>query len=246
MSTQNGNQTQTKFDQPNSFQPNSFQPIRREHSRPPLCPAIRTSKLSLLACLTAFTIGLTGCGKTKPIDPAPKTKTTQSESPHDKVATTSMHQKLTGVWLGWASLDQSRLQEALSQLPPAQRAVTAAKAKSFLSTVMAIDFRRDGTVENDLEIVATNGQVLRDGTTGNWTVLESTIQGVLVETTETIADGSVSRAQKRYQFLSSENEFAMPVEVDAELSQFNARMVFQRQSLPPTNVAKGSTNSQTK
>ncbi|MFK7769099.1 MAG: hypothetical protein AB8B55_17885 [Mariniblastus sp.] len=207
------------------------------------------SKLSLLACLTAFTIGITGCGKTSetPTEPKTKTETTQSkETPTDLVATVSMKQQLTGVWLGVASMDQSGFQEKLNRMQPAERSVAVAKASSFLSTVMAIDFRQDGTVENDLEIVATNGQVLREGTLGTWAVLESTTDGVLVETSEKLADGTVSKSQKRYQFSTNSNEFAMPVEVDEELKPFNAQMIFQRQSPNPTNVAEGNFGTQTK
>ena len=108
------------------------------------------SKLSLLACLTAITIGISGCGKTdSPADSKTNSETSQTEEAlQDQVATISLQQKLTGVWLGAAQLDQAPLQDALNQMPPAERAVTLTKARSFLSTVIAIDFRKDGTVEN--------------------------------------------------------------------------------------------------
>ena len=131
-------------------------------------------------------------------------------------------------------------------MPPAERAVTLAKARSFLSTVIAIDFRKDGTVENEMEIVSTNGQVLRDGATGTWSVIESTSESILVETEEKLSDGTTSKSQTRYQFLTNDNEFAMPVEVSQELAQFNARIVFQRQSLPATNIAENPNGTQIK
>ncbi len=206
------------------------------------------SKLSLLACLTAITIGISGCGKTdSPADSKTNSETSQTEEAlQDQVATISLQQKLTGVWLGAAQLDQAPLQDALNQMPPAERAVTLTKARSFLSTVIAIDFRKDGTVENEMEIVSTNGQVLRDGATGTWSVIESTSEGILVETVEKLSDGTTSKSQTRYRFLTNDNEFAMPVEVGQELAQFNARIVFQRQSLPATNIAENPSGTQTK
>ena len=206
------------------------------------------SKLSLLACLTAITIGISGCGKTdSPADSKTNSETSQTEEAlQDQVATISLQQKLTGVWLGAAQLDQAPLQDALNQMLPAERAVTLTKARSFLSTVIAIDFRKDGTVENEMEIVSTNGQVLRDGATGTWSVIESTSEGILVETVEKLSDGTTSKSQTRYRFLTNDNEFAMPVEVGQELAQFNARIVFQRQSLPATNIAENPSGTQTK
>lgn len=206
------------------------------------------SKLSLLACLTAITIGISGCGKTdSPADSKTNSETSQTEEAlQDQVATISLQQKLTGVWLGAAQLDQAPLQDALNQMPPAERAVTLTKARSFLSTVIAIDFRKDGTVENEMEIVSTNGQVLRDGATGTWSVIESTSEGILVETVEKLSDGTTSKSQTRYRFLTNDNEFAMPVEVGQDLAQFNARIVFQRQSLPATNIAENPSGTQTK
>jgi len=61
--------------------------------------------------------------------------------------------ELPGIWLGNAVLDQAKLTQKISSLTPAQQELVLAKATSFLSTIMAVEYRSDGTLENDLEMV---------------------------------------------------------------------------------------------
>lgn len=153
---------------------------------------------------------------------------------------------LHGVWLGGATLDETKLQQKLDSLPPAQQQVALAKARSFLSTLMAIEYRKDGTVENDLEIISVDGQLLRDGSVGNWNVVKQSANQVVVETQEQLSDGSTTTDQFVYHFFEDGSGFSLSVQTDDDLDGCDAMMVFERQMLPPTNVASGGSDTQTK
>lgn len=208
----------------------------------PLLPRVLAGFLiSVLVC------GVFGCAKKEPSEPATGDKSTsQSQAQLDQVAEIPSAQQLPGVWLGEAVLDEVKLHHKVRQLPYESREVALAKARSFLSTVMAIEYRSDGTLENDLAIVSIDGQILRDDSFGSWRVVESKDDGLVVETQEQLSDGTVATDQVFYKFFDGGNRFAMAVPVNEDLQGCDAMMVFERQAQPVTNVADGGTTTQTK
>jgi len=197
--------------------------------------------LGLAACL------LSGCNSSEPTDNTSEPETTtQQTTPQDQVAQVSPAQKLTGVWLGEAMMDEAKFQQKLAQLSPEQQQLTLAKARSFMSMAMAIEFRSDGTIQNGVEIVSTDGQVLRDSAYGKWKIVSTKDNDVVVETLETLSDGTVVTDQNIYTFLPEGNRFAMAVPVGGELQDCNPMMVFERKSLSETTVAEGISDTQSK
>lgn len=204
-------------------------------------------------------IGVVGCGETAPTSPESTDSQTSTPAPAASdsaarsanpaagvVPTAITARNLTGVWLGEAVLDQQKLQQTVSQLDAEAQKLVGVKVESFLSTVMAMEFREDGTVENEVEIRSTDGKMLRDGSVASWRILESKPNGLLVQTQERIADGSVATDQLFYQFSGDRNRIAIQIPVSQELQGCDAMIVFERQTLPPTNVAAGAKETLTK
>lgn len=171
---------------------------------------------------------------------------TQTASTQSAEASVKQSQKLAGIWLGEALLDEKKFEQRISQLPPQQQQLILAKAQSFLSMVMAIEFRSDGTVENGVEIVSTDGQILRDSSSGVWKVVGAENNDLFVEIQESLSDGTVAKDQKVYSFSADGDRFALAVPVSEELQGCDARLVFQRKQLPSTNVAEGMSDTQSK
>jgi len=153
---------------------------------------------------------------------------------------------LTGVWIGEAILDKQKLQKKISQLDPEAQKLVNVQLKSFLSTMMAMEFRANGTVENAVEIRAANGKLLQDSSVGSWRVMESKPNGLLVQTQERLADGRVVSDQMFYQFSGDRNQIAIKVPVAGELQDCDAMIVFNRQASKSTNIATRLTGTQTK
>ena len=197
--------------------------------------------------LSAVICTLFGCAKKEsPQSTDDNVTVSQTDVSQDQVLETLSAQQLSGVWLGEAVLDEVKLQNKVGQLPAESREFVLAKARSFLSTVMAIEFRADGTVENDLAIVSVDGQVLRDGSIGSWRVVENKDDGLVVETQERLTDGTTATDQVFYKFFDNGNRFAMAVPVNEDLQGCNAMLVFGRQAMPAANLADGGIDTQTK
>ena len=187
-------------------------------------------------------MGIWGCAK------APKEETRQQPevpvvSPKSQVAQSKqvnpdVVNKLVGVWLGTATLDEPVFEKALSQLSNGNRKLALSQARSFLSTVMAIEFRKDGSIESEVEIVTVDGDTIRDTSTGAWQLVESVGDQVRLEMQENQSDGSITTDQKVYQFVEN-NKFVLKVPVSDQLTRANARLIFVRQILPRNNVAQG-------
>ena len=203
--------------------------------------------LVAITCIAlCFTVG---CAKPKTSQPVnrPEATTSQATStPPDKIAQAYTSENLMGIWLGNATLDETKLRRKLESLAPEQQQLALAKAKSFLSTLMAVEYRHDGTLENDLEIVSIDGQILRDGSTGSWRVVEPRNDGLLIETQETLSDGSVATGQSYLKFFADRSRFVAAVPISEDLQGCDAMLVFERQTLRDTNLAEGNSDTQTK
>lgn len=163
---------------------------------------------------------------------APKTNSTAIAS-----ETQPNLNELPGIWLGNAVLDKAKLTQKISSLTPEQQELVLAKAASFLSTIMAVEYKSDGTLENDLEMVSMDGQVMRDGSQGNWRVLETRVDGLLVETSETLPNGTIAKTESFLKFFADGNRFVTAVTLGQDLQDCDAMIVFEKQQLTGLNVA---------
>ncbi|MDA7902787.1 hypothetical protein N9B31_03925 [Mariniblastus sp.] len=208
---------------------------------------IRSSRMLILISFlfVGSMTGMLGCS-----EPTSATADkSQSTDPGNKIAstaiptTTPVEAKLTlddlpGIWLGNAVLDQSKLTQKISSLTPEQQELVLAKATSFLSTIMAVEYKTDGTLENDLEMVSMDGQVMRDGSQGNWRVLESRVDGLVIETSETLPNGTIAKTESFLKFFADGNRFVTAVTLGPDLQDCDAMIVFEKQQLTGLNVAE--------
>lgn len=187
-----------------------------------------------LSLLFLLAVSLTlGCGSDKkenqkqPNDNQPADKTASTE-PAPQRTLTRVEQKLVGVWLGSAALED-KLVEAVfeAQADDAAKVAFVDQAESFLSTAMALHFKSDGTFEQDIEQAAAG---IRQSGIGSWKVLEVQANEILVETVERDVDGNEVVAQRKFRLYPNGKAFAMQAPVSATLSKCNPRLVFTLQS----------------
>lgn len=197
--------------------------------------------LGLLVCLA-------GCGESKigngnspdlpqavPTSAQPASSQPASTQP-DLVA--MQQQKLVGVWLGEAYLDERRLEQKLQSLDAEHQQQMIQRAGTFLTTVMAIDFRADGTMENEGEVTPHGQRPVRLGGQGTWRVIEAQEDRMIVETVEQLPDGSTNAVRQAYRFYPDGKKVAMMISMKDELDTCNPMIIFTRQFLQPTNVAQ--------
>jgi len=98
---------------------------------------------------------------------------------------------------------------------------------------MAIDFRNNGTVENEVEIQSVDGQTFQDRSFGTWKVVEEKPNGLVVETKEEMPDGSIVSSNIFYQFLGDKDHIAIVPPVADELTGCESYIIFERRALAP-------------
>lgn len=194
--------------------------------------------------VTGFLVGALGCSEPTSETSAKSQTTTLDSQAASETTSTSTNVKtqptsndLPGIWLGNAVIDKEKLTQKISSLTPEQQELILAKASSFLSTIMAVEYKPDGTLENDLEMVSMDGQVMRDGSRGNWRVLESRDSGLVIETSETLPDGNIAKTESFLKFFADGNRFVTAVTLGPDLRDCDAMIVFEKQQLTGLNVA---------
>lgn len=161
-------------------------------------------------------------GETKPAD---KTADTSTES--GPRVLTQAEQKLAGVWLGAAVLKEDLVEaEFEAKADDEARLAFVNEAEAFLSTIVAIHFKRDGTFEQDIELAATGARQTGSGT---WRVTGQQDSKLIVQLTELDAEGNEIQAENLYQFYPDGNRFAMPAPVVDSLTKCSPLLVFSRQ-----------------
>lgn len=198
--------------------------------------------------VTGFVVGALGCSEPSSETSAKSQTTTSQTTTLDSqvasettsastiVETKPTSNDLPGIWLGNAVIDKAKLTQKISSLTPEQQEMILAKASSFLSTIMAVEYKTDGTLENDLEMVSMDGQVMRDGSQGNWRVLESRDNGLVIETSETLPDGTIAKTESFLKFFADGNRFVTAVTLGPDLRDCDAMIVFEKQQLTGLNV----------
>jgi len=144
-----------------------------------------------------------------------------------------IHNKLVGVWLGGAYLDESILATKIADFPDEEIDDCLRRAQLFAGTVMAIEFKPDGSLENEIEIIPPGGQPQRERGVGTWQVVQIADEGFVVEVAERHDDGSVSKSQRLYKFYEDGDHFAVSIPLDDVLGECNPLIIFERQDLGP-------------
>ena len=192
--------------------------------------SIVTSSLTLVACL-AFMF-MVGCdsSETPVTKKSTPSSTEKAETPVvDRKA--ELRDKLVGIWLGAAYLDENLLNEKLNGLPQEEASAIIQQAQFFAGTEMAIEFRPNGSLENDVEITAPDGQTIREGGQGTWKIVQVDGESFVVEIAERQGDGSMTSSQKVYKFYEDGDHFAVSIPLDNILGQCNPLLIFERKIL---------------
>jgi hypothetical protein len=171
-----------------------------------------------------------------------------SEQASTNVQYADLADKLVGVWLGEAYLDEDRFAERLENLTQPQVDDLVRKAQYFVGTVMAIDFKPNGTLENQIEIAPPGVDPISQQGEGTWRIIEVREDGVVVEIAELNPDGSKTMSRKAYRFYDDGEHFAVSIPLEDVLGECNPMIVFERQHLdePQGTIAAAPGDTQTK
>jgi len=190
----------------------------------------RLAGLAVVASLGLFS--LIGCssetGNTQPAGKQPQQAADQVAGPNGSKVMSEVEQKLVGLWLGGAAIEEAEVKKAIeakADLVAQEKLLT--QAENFLSTEMAIQFSPDGTMEQHVEIFVGGEKQEMIGV-GTWRVAKHRDNKAVVEVIETAADGTETKTERLFQFYPNGESFVMPAPVIDELADFNAVMVFQR------------------
>ena len=189
------------------------------------------SGFALLA-LMALTISL-GCagekkaGESQTAADADKTASTNADEPR---VLTEIERRLVGVWLGEAYLDDQLVQTTLDSVTESQQKTAIQNhVTSFRSTIMAIQFNADGTMEQQINITPVGGQTLDGKSVGNWAVIDHEGNQLIVETVELDDQGAEAVAERLFEISEDGMVLATPAPVDPALANCNPMLLFGRQ-----------------
>jgi hypothetical protein len=208
------------------------------------------SKFSLSAGKTQFWLVLmvagclTGCagdGATPEGEGAQANPSSSSVSA-DQVAG-GIEEKIQGVWYGQATLNEALIEERLKNLTPQRQEDLILRAQSFLSTVMAIEFRPDGGMENEIGISPPGGQLIRETRKGTWQIVEKNGNQFVVETTEKLPTGESEVSQRLYEISDDGNQIALMVPLNDELGQCEPFILMSRFLLNDENLAQSPSDT---
>ncbi len=170
---------------------------------------------------------------TQPPSAAPLNSSAGQTNPIVKPA----NYNLTGHWAGVSYLDETKLKQKYDSLTdPAQKEALVRAAEAFLSLVVAVEYKANGTMESDVEMLSTGGEVVREVVVGTWRVVETKGLKLIVEIQERVPDKTPEPVRKFFQFYEGGDNLATPIETAAELTELNPLIVFER--LPAAVVAE--------
>ncbi|MEM7454552.1 MAG: hypothetical protein AAF456_09410 [Planctomycetota bacterium] len=139
--------------------------------------------------------------------------------------------QLVGIWLGAAYFDEDSLAAKLAELNEEERELAMREARYFGATIMAINFRADGTLVNQIEVLPESGSPHQTPEiSGTWEVLSEQGSTMVIKTIEQFDDG-VELPSQRVFTLYDKDHFAMQVPMAGILNGCRPVMVFERQNL---------------
>ena len=185
--------------------------------------------LSLLVLsVVAITLGCSSENIDK--QPSKESKTDKSTSQTFESSPrvlTKAEQTLAGVWLGKAFLEDKLVEAEFEARPnDEEKMAFVDEAELFLTTMVAVHFKNDGTFEQDIEQAATGMRQMGQGT---WRVRDQQGDKLIVETVEVDAEGKEITTERLFQLYPDQNGFAMPAPVVESLTSCNPLLIFSRQ-----------------
>ncbi len=203
---------------------------------------MRPSGWTLLIATVLVCMLVSGCAKKTSTTP-----TEQSQNPKPSIDATAvvepksaefekMRRSLVGIWLGQADIDVDKAQQRMAALEGDDRAQLESLVGDFMTTIMAIDFRDDGTMDSEIELTFGGQDSELEASHGTWKIVDVQQNCVTVATVEQLADGSVEESQQSFEFDEDRNVLVTTVPVQNGLRDLNPRLVFRREFLtPPTD-----------
>lgn len=196
----------------------------------------RKSYFLLLSCALFATLLHTGCGGDSSSGSgegeSASVSTENTEGTADtKQVSSQGNQELVGVWLGIAYIDVDKFNAKLEQVPDAETQNQMLRiAQSFQTTKLGVEFKTDLSYAMDMEIIATNGSMLRGESEGQWKIVSQEDDMFVVESTEQNAEGEMESKQTQYRMIDADH-FAFIPPVDPSLLDCDPLIVFERQTL---------------
>lgn len=221
----------------------THQPTSRSHGR--LWNSTFGSALSPTKCgLAIFSIAALagGCNSsndvavdTKVSNPAPH----QSESPSAISGNIGVsNSPLIGAWMGKAILNEEALLDLVDSLSGDQRQALIQEARTFVTTEMAIQFSPSGEIETAIEMQPVGSQKVAGESFGTWKIIEATDEQVTVESTSTDETGAMQTTRTAFAVSVDGDRLILQPQVSSALANCEALIYLDRQSLPPTSVAR--------
>jgi hypothetical protein len=200
----------------------------------------------VLCCATLVTVG---CARPAEVSTSVE-KQTESQSTIQAAATdqqidnqdstgeAAYPTQLIGAWLGEAYLDEVTFEQKFQTIPAERQQAVLNSARTFLTTAMAIEFRPDGSIENEMELTPIGSKAIREGSVGSWRAVEVNENQILIETTTQLADGTIATNSQLFHVYPEGNRLALEVNLPAELGECSPMIILNRQPSPDTNVAE--------
>ncbi len=202
---------------------------------------IRSNRWTLLIATVLMCMLVLGCAKKTTTKP-----TEQSQNPKPSIDATAvgeprsagfeeMRRSLVGIWLGQTGIDTDKLQQKLAALEGDSKAELESLVQDFMTTIMAIDFRDDGTMDSEIELTFGGQDLELEASHGTWKIIEVQQNCVTVATVEQLADGTIEESQQSFEFHEDRSMLVTTVPAQNGLRDLNPRLVFHREFLTPPN-----------
>ncbi len=190
--------------------------------------------LRTVVCVALAAIVCVGCGKPKQVPanetPAQANKPGTNESGAIQFRSAEQAQQaLAGLWFGQAVLNEDTLSKLLAGMTEPEQQALLKETQTFVSTQMAMEFSKDGSMESAVEVTPVGGQPIQGETFARWSVLEVQGNQVTVETIEQNENGEAVSSQTVYRVSADGNRIVMQPNVASALAQCEPMIYLDRQ-----------------
>jgi hypothetical protein len=181
--------------------------------------------LSLVFVLIAVLASMAGCGQTARDGSEPSGNGTTSA----KNSSIERRAELVGIWLGTARWDRDGFQRHLEGVTDANdRLRLSQMAQTFESISIGMEFRSNGEMEIEMEIIPPNSTPIRESTVGNWRVKSINGNSFILECSEQTDSGQMQTQTLQYELSGDRNQLVTAAPVGEDLRAFQPQFVFER------------------
>lgn len=190
--------------------------------------------LKATICVALAAVVCVGCGKPKSV-PADQTPTQANEPGTTETGAIEFRsaqeaqEALAGLWFGQAVINEDTLKTLLAGMTEPEQQTLLKETQTFVSTQMAMEFSKDGSMESAVEITPVGGQPIQGDTFARWSVLRAQGNQVTVETIEQNESGEVVSSQTTYTVSADGNRIVMQPNVASALAQCEPMIYLDRQ-----------------